>query len=614
VVLIALLLLPLVQSQAERNSEYEILVQRAIRKLKEKDWKGADEEATKAVHLRPDAPFAYSARAHARSNLGLKKQAIEDLDQVILKLPQDADSWRRRGLLHHAMGELDKAHEDLTQALKRGPANPTYLAERAGIRLKKRDFAGAEQDCSQAILIEASTAAPWIIRGKVRAAQGLKEAALSDFAEAIRLEPSNPWPYFDRSLFRLSAREFKLALEDADQAVRLDPDNPMTLVHRIDVKLALDDLDGAMADCSEALKRLPTTAKLWLKRADLHLKKDDHAAAERDLDESIRIEPAFEAFAIRGTLRGRRGANEESVSDFTEALKLQPDNVSALSARGLAFRRLGDLKAALGDASKALSLTTPPDPALQAERGIVNYHLAEYAAALVDLDPALAAKSDNPEWLTYRGECRSRLGDLQGAELDFTAALKIAPNREDAHCGLAHLRHRQGRLEEARAHLEDARRMNPKSPWAAFLDAALCFARREWPAAAAAYRNLIESHPKDAGYWRLYIWIARCRMGEEREAGDELRAAFSKSKEWPAAAASFHLRDLTEPQLFAEASRGEKAVSRTMAAHFHAGVRRLRDGDAEGARTHFTKCIESKLYHFAEFTMAEDELRALDKK
>jgi lipoprotein NlpI len=79
---------------------------------------------------------------------------------------------------------------------------------------------------------------------------------------------------------------------------------------------------------------------------------------------------------------------------------------------------------------------------------------------------------------------------------------------------------------------------------------------------------------------------------------------------------AYLLGDLAEEALFKAAATGDvKAVAgQTMAAHFHAGQRRLLEGDAAGAREHFQKCAATKLFQYAEVAWAQDELRALDKK
>ncbi|HKS17339.1 MAG TPA: hypothetical protein VJU16_08505, partial [Planctomycetota bacterium] len=83
---------------------------------------------------------------------------------------------------------------------------------------------------------------------------------------------------------------------------------------------------------------------------------------------------------------------------------------------------------------------------------------------------------------------------------------------------------------------------------------------------------------------------------------------------WPGPVAAFHLGHADEAALFKAAEKGEPkaAAGQRMAAHYHAGFRRLVAGDAAGAKDQFEKCVATKLYQHMEVAWAQDELRALE--
>jgi tetratricopeptide (TPR) repeat protein len=60
--------------------------------------------------------------------------------------------------------------------------------------------------------------------------------------------------------------------------------------------------------------------------------------------------------AIRGILHEKLGQFEEAVADFSEVIRLDPDNVNAFFSRGSALDSLGHFERAVQDYTKALVL------------------------------------------------------------------------------------------------------------------------------------------------------------------------------------------------------------------------------------------------------------------
>lgn len=102
----------------------------------------------------------------------------------------------------------------------------------------------------------------------------------------------------------------------------------------------------------------PNDAALFNARARARLNLGDKPGAVADYDEALRLKPQDLIF------RSNRGLFRElhlddyagAIADYTEMLRLKPQNTFALTARGRARQKSGDLKGALADVEGSLAI------------------------------------------------------------------------------------------------------------------------------------------------------------------------------------------------------------------------------------------------------------------
>ena len=94
------------------------------------------------------------------------------------------------------------------------------------------------------------------------------------------------------------------------------------------------------------------------------------------------------------------------------------------------------------------------------ERGLVLVQAGEPAAAIAALDTAGELVAD-PGIFAAKGQAYLALGDLAAGERAYRSALSWSPGSVRARVGLAEVRRRQGRLDEAEAEATVARKLSP---------------------------------------------------------------------------------------------------------------------------------------------------------
>jgi tetratricopeptide (TPR) repeat protein len=72
-----------------------------------------------------------------------------------------------------------------------------------------------------------------------------------------------------------------------------------------------------------------------------------------DFSRSISIEPSFEGYYQRGSLRETLGDYRDAMSDYTRAVDLEPGTPYPYRARAGLRKRFGDLAGARADEAKA---------------------------------------------------------------------------------------------------------------------------------------------------------------------------------------------------------------------------------------------------------------------
>ena len=137
------------------------------------------------------------------------------------------------------------------------------------------------------------------------------------------------------------------------------------------------------------------------------------------------------AFATRAVAYIHSGRLDDALDDLDEAIRLSPRDYQYLADyfqyRCLTQLNRREAQDALEDCNASLKLR-PKDATTTEFRGDVQYALNNYAAAIADLDAALAVNPDNAGALYVRGLARMRNGDTQGGQADVAAAKTRKPD------------------------------------------------------------------------------------------------------------------------------------------------------------------------------------------
>jgi tetratricopeptide (TPR) repeat protein len=215
------------------------------------------------------------------------------------------------------------------------------------------------------------------------------------YVSANKIDPSNAAPEIGIARITNDPIQVKVAIGNA---ARISP-NCSNLVNRGNISFSEGNFNSAIADYSEAIKsdfqclrayhnRAVTYRNLMKGKSPVEVRPLTEAALN-DIDQIVKQAPSFDAFYNRALLRyGVRDQNG-AISDFKEAIRINPNNIEAYVQGAFVVRRNGELMCAINLLSKAISIdSNRPEPIYN--RGLYKRDAGDLRGAYEDLTQAEA--------------------------------------------------------------------------------------------------------------------------------------------------------------------------------------------------------------------------------
>lgn len=215
------------------------------------------------------------------------------------------------------------------------------------------------------------------------------------------------------------------------------------------------------ADAALPLSGELASAQTYVHRASQR-PKDDVAGRISDFTDAIRLEPDYaDAYRRRGIDRLSQDDRQGALTDFDEAIRVEPDHAVTRTQRGLLRHILGDRSGAVADFDEAIRLDGPSAAAALTGRGDVREELGDRDRALADFDSAIRLDPSYAEAFRSRGSVRVDLGDYHGAVADFDQAIRSDPWKASTFLRRALAHSQTGDPQAAIADCDQAIRLNP---------------------------------------------------------------------------------------------------------------------------------------------------------
>lgn len=166
-------------------------------------------DLNKSINVNPNNDCAYWMRASQRDSLGDLRGAIDDYTQVILLKPDIFWIYRNRACLKERMGDIRGGIEDRNQSIQ--------------IQI---------ENCTQLITQNPDKTDTYIKRAKYKINLGDYRGAIDDYTKVIEIEPNLSWVYKDRAAVKEKTGDYHGVIDDLRQVIAIQIHGYTQLIDR----------------------------------------------------------------------------------------------------------------------------------------------------------------------------------------------------------------------------------------------------------------------------------------------------------------------------------------------------------------------------------------------
>ncbi|MBV8188947.1 MAG: tetratricopeptide repeat protein [Alphaproteobacteria bacterium] len=263
------------------------------------------------------------------------------------------------------------------------------------------------------------------------------------------------------------------------------------------------DPDRVIAGCTRMIQNPNegphNRAVAFYNRAGIYKERKDYDRAISDYGEAIKLDPQYvNAFLNRGTAYDAKGDSDASAADFGRVIELKPDDPVAYYDRGyIRCWKKHDYDGAIADLSKAIDLGLRDAPTYL-YRALAYHNKKDYRRAIADYDEGLKLSPNYAIALSYRGLSYQGLSDFDHALADYNAAIKADPRLALAYANRGYLRRSQGDIDAAIADYDAALKLDPSANYVYVNRGSAYRAKGDFERAVADYGVAIKANPKYA--------------------------------------------------------------------------------------------------------------------
>jgi len=264
------------------------------------------------------------------------------------------------------------------------------------------------------ILFSGPSANWYITRGIDKYHAGKYKEAVCEFSKALKIYSKQTVgktvqdgfrnSYYNRASSYVALGDYQSALLDSDKLIEAHPYDFSYYSLRSNIKTYLHDFKGALVDLDKAIEINATNNYEKINATDSDL------------------------YTLRGDVKSRTGDYQKAINDYKKAIELNPGNHALLFSLASVKHWSGDNNGAISDLTKLIDYTPSLDAYFM--RGIARHNLEDFQGAIVDFSMAIDVAPKYADPFCARGNAKKQLGDLKGACEDWKKAAELGD--EDA--------------------------------------------------------------------------------------------------------------------------------------------------------------------------------------
>ncbi len=450
--------------------------------------------------------------------LGNLQMAETYLNKVAKAAPNNLNALRLLAATQLRLGRVGDAERTLAPALRSTNQDAGVLVVAGEIALSKKDFSQASELFEQAARLNPDSSTIRTELGLSRLAQG-DNRAMDDLKIASEMEGASSRADTFIILNQLNKKEFAAALESIAILEKKQAASPLTWNYRGAAYLGKNDVARSRDSFSQALKLDPAFFPAAANLAQLDLKENQPIAARQRFEGILKADPKHLNAMLALADLGLRSKDEKAfVSWLEKAASAHPQALQPRIALARYQLSKGDKNKALATAREAVN-AQPDNPVALELLGIAQLGAGDTTNALGSFRKLVDRLPNQAPPLVKLATAQIASKDLTGSRKSLQDALRIQPDLIEAQLLLGNIEIQGSRFDEAQKLAKQVQQQKPNSPAGYILEGDSAFARKDHPAALAAYERAHKLEPSGAllvRQMRVFKASQRTEVGEQR--------------------------------------------------------------------------------------------------
>ena len=232
--------------------------------------------------------------------------------------------------------------------------------------------------------------------------------------------------------------------------------NHLQKYHNISTNTIYNDLHGFIK-----YQNVHQSASAEFFKGLMSQKEKDYSKAIEHYSNAMKLNPQMvTAYNNRGAAYSDIGAYDCAIEDLNKAIELNPNDAKAYTNRGAAYSEKDENNRAIEDLNKAIALN-PNNAKAHNNRGLAYLSTGAYDRTIEDLNKAIELNPNDAESYTNRGNAYGSKGENNRAIEDLNKAIALNPNNTEAYNNRGNAYSNTGAYDRAIADYNKAIELNP---------------------------------------------------------------------------------------------------------------------------------------------------------
>jgi putative PEP-CTERM system TPR-repeat lipoprotein len=433
---------------------------------------------------------------------GKTERARDRLAAVLNAAPGFVPALLLGASIEYALGNLQTAEAYLNKVAKAAPNNAYARRLLAATQLRL----GRPDDAARTLRVldpeHSNDVGVNVVAGEIALAKKEWVKASAHFEKAAQTSPESAAIRTELGIARMAQGDERGA-DDLLAASNMESGGGRADALLILSQLKNQQYDAALASIAALEKKLPASPVPWNYRGAAYLGKKDLAKARESFERVLKLDPTFfpaAATLARLDLQDNRPAKAKA--RFETILKADPKHLQAMLALADLARTNRDERTYLGWLEKAAAVNPQAlQPRIQQSR----YWLAkgDSAKAVAAARSAVTAQPNNPAALDLLGAAQFASKDLDNALGTYRKLVDKVPNQAEPRLKLAQVQIAAKQTSEARKSLQEAIRLKPDLAEAQLLLGSLEIQSARYDEALKIAKQIQQQNPKALAGWAL---------------------------------------------------------------------------------------------------------------